>query len=248
MSDIINRPEFDSYRYSLLQRGHDFGMKLDRGKSAFGKVLDYEDSVQLITRYASLATKTAAVAFGSGSTVSWNEWENANNHKYFREMRIDHILQVFIGIWPRQLRWWFQYPAGNTHGNLSEIEVDTPALVSSGGYIDGINSTWEDPSRQTEIMVPREMKIMHMIFNPTMTTVMPKIKLFIRRYRVKWYDYNKSDDQVAIREMSKFIYSNKGSPVHYYSPGVDNFAYGIQELLGIPAVDAEELGGVNYNE
>lgn len=236
----------DSYIYNLLNIGHNFGVEVDNNKSVFGRVKKYIDVPVFANRYGALAARTSSVAYAGGSATAWNTWTNADNFDIFREKETDKILQAHIGIWPMNLRLWKQIPASQARGNLSEIILDEPALIDTPGWIDGspYGSPYALPSRRTEVIAPREFPVRFMIFNPSREAVMPQFIVHLRRCEVKWYDPDDPKDLEMIKQFSKFLMTNKGEPVHYYSPGIVPFSYGVEQNLNIKGVGIQHDGSV----
>jgi len=238
----------DAYIYNLLDIGHNFGIEVDMGKAVFGKVLKYDEVPSVfVNQYAALPTRTSVVAFAGGDASAWNQWVNANGADLFRETETNYILQCHVGIWPDPLRLWRQYPAGQTRGQLSQISVEVPAVIGTRGYING-GPTWgspyDMPSRRSEILIPKEMPIEHMIFNPTRVTVMPQMIIHMRRCYVRWYDERIAKDKQVIESFANFLLNNKGDPVHYWSPGTLPYDYGALQELYVPPNDIRAMAGV----
>lgn len=235
--------ESDSYRFGFLKRGWDFGLPANGGKAVFGKVIDYERAPhQEVNRYAQLAAGTSVANYAGGGVQAWNNWTDDQNREILYEDDTEYIIQAFRGIWPRQLRLWDAYPSGHERGNLNEIILEQPATINTGSYWDGIDSPIDNASKRTELLIPAKLHVRHMLFNPTAKDIMPYVLMPMRRYKVRWYNWENATDKEAIKGFADFIYNNNPRrPVHYWTPGNEPYSYGAKENLHITPVDIEAL-------
>lgn len=233
----------DSYRVGWLNRGWDFGVPSRGREAVFGKAINFERVPnQVVNGYAVLATRTGLSSYRAGPAQAWNVWTDSQNNEILLESQTEYVLQAFTGISPKPLRDWPAYPSGSARGQLDEIQVVEPPTIETGSYWDGITSPFINPSKRTEMLIPPNLHVRHMIFNPLRKAVMPQFLLQMRRYLVRWYNPNDKDDWNCIKGFADFIFNNNPRrPVHYWTPGNAPYTWSSQENIQVPSVDIELL-------
>lgn len=221
-----------SYTETLLERGQKFAMKMG-AFWVFGIVRDYEDVGPFVyDRINEMTTGDSQFSIGSGSDATYNRLRDSNNEDIFWEEDRGYMLHAFIGINPPDLRLFTRYPAPVIRGNLSEIKV-AALNAEAKGFVDGNEdgSPFDLPTNRTELMIPMEIEIDFGLFNPLAYTVVPELKIFIRRYYVQYYTPN---NQVQAKIIENII--NGNLKCHWWSPGIDPFNYDIPSKIGVKGV------------
>jgi len=215
---------------ALLERGHNVAMQFAKSW-VMGEVVNYEDAPLTYERYDTLAAGSGNTTIAGGAANNWHQWLNANNQDIFRERDKDKILQAFIGIYPSRLRFWKQFPAPVTRGNLYEIKVPAVLTVAAPGYISGEWSPYEAPTTLTEVLVPPELIIWWGVFNPEAVAVFPRFQVFIRRIQVRYFKMNNSKDKQRIESIMN------GARCKKWSPGLEPFEYDVGDRIGADEID-----------
>jgi hypothetical protein len=227
-----------SYADTLLKRGQKFAMKLGT-LWVFGIVRDYEDVGPFVyDRINEMKSGASQFSIGSGSDADYNRLRDSNNEDIFWEEDEGFILHAFIGIDPPDLRLFTRYPSPVIRGNLSKIKV-TGINAEAKGYVDGNvdGSPFDLPTNRTELLIPTELEVDFGLYNPLGRSVVPALKIFIRRYQVQFYD---PENKVQSEIIKNII--NGNFKCHWWSPGIDPFNYDIESNLGIKGVEVDWMG------
>lgn len=94
----------------------------------------------------------------------------------------NHVYQVFTGIKPSAIRQYLYYPFEKSRRNLDVKPIYTKAPF---GFIDGFESSYNTPSEQTEVWIPKGVDVGFAWYNPLTTAEEIDIKMLINRYLVK---------------------------------------------------------------
>lgn len=230
-----------SYDKAILNRWQNFAVRVNAGW-VFGKVVNFEDTHFVFDRYNTVSPKTGLTTIGTNDTPSeFHIWKDQNNFEYFWEGRKDKVLQAFVGIKPVRTRLFKAMPDDVKRGRLEKIIVGG-LNDNTIGWIDGNDSPFSIPGTQSELIVLPEMNVEFGVYNPENYAINPRFNVIIRRLDVRWYDVDNTVQKKSIEDMitSKI-------PCHYWSPGIDNFEYDLNQI-GISAVDVEPtLGFKGYN-
>lgn len=233
----MNNVGIKTYQEALLERGHNFGLKVRNGW-IFARVKDYEPIVNVnYDRFDGMTTASASSSIAGGTAATWHLLEDANSEDYLAETEKNRVLQVFMGMWPMRLRKWMQFPETLQRGNLDKILVPAVPTATTGGYIDGLMSPYMNPTDQGMMIVPEEVNVYHGLFNPELYTVQPKISLFIRRMDVQWLNPLEAKAKAKIAEIIQRVETGKnGVAAMLWSPGLKAWDYSSMDKLHIQPV------------
>lgn len=236
-----------TFDQGLVERGENIAQQFANGW-IMGEVVNYEDAPTPYDQYDALpagsSNATGPGGAGVGAGTYWWQWFTAPNQRQdmFRERDKDKIIQAFIGIYPPRLRLFRQFPAPEIRGNLYEIKVAAIPVVTSGGYINGEWSPYQQPTSLTELIVPPELIAKFALFNPEAVAVFPRFQVFIRRIQMRYFKKNNSTDQKTIDDII-----DKKIPCKKWSPGLVPSDYDVSDRTGADIIDwtPAVLKGVN---
>lgn len=99
-----------------------------------------------------------------------------------RVEKCEHLYQVFMGWKPGAVRRYLYYPFETSRGNLDVKAIYTK---SPFGYIDGFESPYDRPSKETEMFIPKDVDVAFAWWNPLSEAVTVEEHLLIRRMDVE---------------------------------------------------------------
>jgi len=93
-----------------------------------------------------------------------------------------HCYHLFIGIRPRPIRMFIEYPKGERIGNL---DIKPVAVRETWGYICGNESPFQEPTERGELFVVKGVDVAFSFWNPTDTTLTPELNIVGERYKLR---------------------------------------------------------------
>jgi len=221
----------DTYQKNLLERGHNFAIGINGGW-LMGKVLKKEQPSKInFNRYNTMAAGANTSSIGSDSPSTWNSWKTSQNYDIFNEWDSDILLQAFIGIGPKPLRLFRQFPTPSTRGGLSRIPVTGAFDDETPGYVDGYMSPYHNPTVATEMLIPRSTFIEFGLYNPLSYPVNPVFNIVFQRMKVHYFDPDNSHDANQIENIQ-----NGHAAVKFWDPGIAMWQYDAVGSVGVDVI------------
>lgn len=93
----------------------------------------------------------------------------------------DHVYQVFMGWSPGAVRQYLYYPMETSRRNL---DVKPIYQKSPFGYVEGFDSTKDQPSPDTELFIPQKVDVAFAWWNPLSSAETVSMNILIRRMQV----------------------------------------------------------------
>jgi len=120
------------------------------------------------------------VQFGLNATVT----SISNVNDIFWNLSPLEIYQVFVGVAPRQERFWIKQPYNQFETGL-EQSITPSSTYPDVGFFDGFRSPYTRPHYSTETIILVSVSINFTLFNAAPWVVSPRFNFFINRCYVE---------------------------------------------------------------
>lgn len=203
-----------SYKEMLLERGHVFSVRLDKGW-IFAKVKDFEDVPVKYNRIDPMAAGATTFSINGGTAAGFNPLTNSDNNELLYDFDPDVFLQVFFGIAPdTDCRVFRRIPSPTPRGNLSRTKV-TALGPNAIGYLDGIMTPYDDPEDCSMMILPPKINVDFGIYNRGAGLIVPQLNFWIRRIAPNIIDIDNSVGKALVEA----IFEGRKACTRY-SPGL----------------------------
>ncbi len=185
---ILEKPNYENY---FLLEGHFLGLRFDEG-FVFARIIARERTNIKPYELGSVAAASAQSGYNAIKSSAGDYLLDPQN-----EGTINHF---FVGVRPTAVRLYVNYPAGDALMSLKGARavpgaMPTPAEESIG-YIDGLESPFQEPSVLTEIFTVYQLYPEYRAYNPTNNAI-PQVLLNIP---ITKYAYRLVTDQTMAKQ------------------------------------------------
>jgi len=184
-TDVIN-----AYETAGLKEGWFFGLAFKEGY-VLGRVARKEP---VSMEYDRVYTVGGAPALVPGNFfVPFNQLQDATGRILFGANRgrgigglANHLYHLFVGISPSDARMWLRYPLSVPRWNLDSKPITPgPGGDNTYGFLDGNISPYNNPSLQSELVIPNWADWEVAFLNDSQAARFLKIKVVGWRYYVR---------------------------------------------------------------
>lgn len=154
----------------------------------------------------------------------------------FVEKREKKVLHTGIGMSPRFMRRYTNYPEGEVRLRRMP-NLGTPTGGDDFGYVDGSDSPFNEPTDAEELMIPPGVHLDFNFYNPDNEQRTPVLNIVNRVYRVRPLDPNNSDDKKMIE---RIVAPGSPMPIHPAGSPRRKTDYELKQHWGVEPISREE--------